>query len=430
VVKVSKNLFNGQFNTGWGISSGTGEIQSFEDRKSFYIKVDPTKTYTISRSAVGSSTYFYYGTYAQQPYSNSQQCVSFGNIGINALTGTITIPTGANYLAFFFGMGESPNTQVELGSTATPYHPYGPIYVDGTTETVKVTGKNLFDSTPYKTGYYIDANGQEQAAVQLQDEYIIRQAIVQPSTTYTISFVGTIANYTQRFHAYDKNGDWILQIMSRAASPGETVTYTFTTPANCKYIRQGGRSQSNYQIELGSTATTYESYFNGGTATAEMLLKVGNYQDVQSVIDGNVTRNVAIKVLDGTENWQNLSSYINISKADLGSDSTVMPSNSTNIICSHFETKTGTFTDGIGIGGSYVNFKYDSLFTTLTQWKQWLASQYNAGTPVIVVYPLATATTETVTAQPLSIQAGTNIVEITQASIDNLPLEVSYKSTI
>ena len=56
VLKVSPNLFDGQFDTGWGISSGT--ITSAADRKSFYIKVDPSKTYTLSRSAVGSSTYF------------------------------------------------------------------------------------------------------------------------------------------------------------------------------------------------------------------------------------------------------------------------------------------------------------------------------------------------------------------------------------
>ena len=34
------------------------------------------------------------------------------------------------------------------------------------------------------------------------------------------------------------------------------------------------------------------------------LLKVGNYQDVQNVINGHVTRNVGIKVLDGTEDWE------------------------------------------------------------------------------------------------------------------------------
>ena len=63
-------------------------------------------------------------------------------------------------------------------------------------------------------------------------------------------------------------------------------------------------------------------------------------------------------------------------------------------------------------------------------WKAFLTNQYNAGTPVIVIYQLAEPTTETVTGQHLTTQAGTNIVEITQASMDNLPLEVSYKGTV
>ena len=60
----------------------------------------------------------------------------------------------------------------------------------------------------------------------------------------------------------------------------------------------------------------------------------------------------------------------------------------------------------------------------------WLADQYNSDNPVIVIYPLATATTESVTGQSLSTQQGTNIVEITQASMSNLPLEVSYKAGV
>ena len=66
---------------------------------------------------------------------------------------------------------------------------------------------------------------------------------------------------------------------------------------------------------------------------------------------------------------------------------------------------------------------------SVTDFKQWLSDQYNAGTPVIIVYPLATATTETVTGQTLNVQAGTNYATITQASLDNLELEVKYKKT-
>lgn len=160
---------------------------------------------------------------------------------------------------------------------------------------------------------------------------------------------------------------------------------------------------------------------------AEMLLKVGNYEDVQEILSGTITRNVGVKVFNGSEQWTRLSGYLCISKENLGSDSTVMPYHSANIICSHFENKTDTYTDGMSIGNSYVNFKYDSSITTLSDWKQWLAAQYNAGTPVIIVYPLATPTTESVAGQTLQVKAGDNTLEITQASLSGLKLEAGYQ---
>ena len=63
----------------------------------------------------------------------------------------------------------------------------------------------------------------------------------------------------------------------------------------------------------------------------------------------------------------------------------------------------------------------------MEDWKQYLADQYAAGTPVIVVYPLAEETTENVTPQTLAIQSGNNTFEITQASLSNLELDVKYR---
>ena len=81
--------------------------------------------------------------------------------------------------------------------------------------------------------------------------------------------------------------------------------------------------------------------------------------------------------------------------------------------------------DGIDTAGIGV-----ATASTPEELKAWLASEYANGTPVILVYPLATPTTETVTAQPMNIQAGTNIVQITQASMDDLELEVKYKAGV
>ncbi|MBQ2174781.1 MAG: hypothetical protein II453_06930, partial [Alphaproteobacteria bacterium] len=77
-------------------------------------------------------------------------------------------------------------------------------------------------------------------------------------------------------------------------------------------------------------------------------------------------------------------------------------------------------------GTAGVNFVKDD-FSTVTEWTNWVKAQYNAGTPVIIVYPLATPTTDSVTGQTLQVQAGNNTLEITQASLNNLTLEAKYK---
>ena len=85
-----------------------------------------------------------------------------------------------------------------------------------------------------------------------------------------------------------------------------------------------------------------------------------------------------------------------------------------------------SFTTGTSVENRTFRVRYLSNTKTLAEFKQFLAEQYAQGTPVICVY-YKTSTTETVTPQTLQVQAGTNVLQITQASIDNLPLEATYK---
>jgi hypothetical protein len=64
--------------------------------------------------------------------------------------------------------------------------------------------------------------------------------------------------------------------------------------------------------------------------------------------------------------------------------------------------------------------------TDVTDFKNFLATQYAAGTPVIVVYTLATPTTESVTGQTLQVEDGDNVLAITQAGMSGLELEAEY----
>jgi hypothetical protein len=246
---------------------------------------------------------------------------------------------------------------------------------------------------------------------------------------------------SRRLHAYDSNGNWISQISFATISAGNTYKITGTTPNNCVYVRISiPMLDTNVQLEQGSTATTYAPYFNGGTATAKMLLKVGDYQDVQEILAGDVTRKVGVKVLDGTETYQLYGSGAELRASTTIAGKHAAQTGVSSLMCSHFAAVADTTAGGV-IGGqincdstpSYpttIRIGINGLATTGNEFKAWLADQYNAGTPVTIVYPLATETTESVTGQTLQVQAGDNTLEITQASLNNLELEAEYQAAV
>lgn len=184
----------------------------------------------------------------------------------------------------------------------------------------------------------------------------------------------------------------------------------------------------------------------GNTATAEILLNANIYTDEQEIISGAVTRNVGIKVLDGTEEWTYSSGWSDTTHKCfyVTLDSIKQQTNSSNeCLCSHFEwySRDDLYADKTIIGGcvsGYISTNPESgkaltirvsssIAESATDFTQWLADQYAAGTPVIVIYPLATATTESVTGQTLQVQDGDNTLEITQASLSGLELEAQYQ---
>ena len=63
--------------------------------------------------------------------------------------------------------------------------------------------------------------------------------------------------------------------------------------------------------------------------------------------------------------------------------------------------------------------------STVDDWKAFIAAQYAAGTPVIVVYPLATEQTEQGTPHALNTTEGDNVVSVT-SNVDPVQLECEY----
>ena len=286
---------------------------------------------------------------------------------------------------------------------------------------------------------------------------------VAPNTTYTVTRVTNLGSVSDMircaaFTTLPSNGSTGV-VLYNLSSNTQQANATFTTLSDTQYVAINVRNTSAvgddwtqfvdaFQLEQGSTATQYRPYgqiYTDGTvetikdslnntATVEMLLKVGDYQDVQEILSGAVTRKIGVKVLDGTEDWvKGQSFYCNTLTGVLQADH--------SCYCTHYQgvmnnsdvvTDSNTCRVGYHIGS---DIAWDrlyicadrSLYATAQDFANYLAQQYAAGTPVIVIYPLATPTTESVAGQTLQVKTGDNVLEITQASLTGLELEAEYQ---
>lgn len=447
VLKVSPNLFdknasyalyNGYINNK-SVGENTTLMAYSGGDKTIIIKVAPNTTYTVTRVTNLGSVY------------DRIRCAAFTTLPSNASTGvilcnymnttqvnaTFTTLSDTQYVAINVrnsgAVGDDWTQfvdafQLEKGSTATQYRPYGQIYTDGTVETIESHGKNLCDNNAFQSGYINPKDGTINTNPQwLHTDYLY----IGDAETYTYSLYTSVSGNAGRECAfYDKDKKFISGDATFITTHhvGE-ASKTFTVPEGAKYIRisvanlSESQKDTNVQLEKGSTATEYEPYFYGGTATAEMLLKVGDYQDEQEILSGDVTRKIGVKVLDGTEDWvKGQSFYCNTLTGVLQADH--------SCYCTHYQgvmnnstvvTDSNTCRVGYHIGSDadwnrlYI-YADRSLYATAQDFANYLAQQYAAGTPVIVIYPLNASTTETVSPQKLF----KNPVTVTEASIDNL----------
>ena len=384
--------------------------------------------------------------------------------GLNT-SGTITTTNTGIYLYSF----KVWNAQGELVADYVPAIQRGTVPVVGFYDTVSKTFKTATAGTFAAGGEAVPApsapmdivsnNGVLKVSPNLFNKATVsKYTLLSTSTGDTISqsnewswcsdFIPVEPNTTYYFKS---GANWNVRIFEYESDKSYTNTnYTvlnssFTTGGTTAYIRfhigaaTGGQEMYDGEtmISLGSSVLPYMLYGQiytdgtietiedtiGNTATAEMLLKVGDYQDVQSIIDGVVTRNVGVKALDGTESWQLNNNRFRCSGLVPVADSNVM-------VCSHFAFTGNLTTDNTiyrAPDSNWLQIRYDTANNDVTTFTNFLAAQYAAGTPVIIVYALATEATESVTGQTLQVQDGDNTLEITQASMTGLELEAKYE---
>ena len=386
-VARGRNLLDeSKITTGKGLTD-SGEIgDSASSKVSDEIPVTVGEEYTLSLVA-GNTGYKRVVAYSSSG-AFVKLCAKVTNITAgNTYTATFTVPSGAAYV---IAGCNSPDTHIQLerGSVATPYVPYG--YVG-----MEAQSKNLVE-----TVFTGNVNG---SGVVTNDAQFGNLAIarVKAGEEYTF-WKGQGATPYAFFTSYPRVGA-ISYDASRVVVT-TTEPFTFTAPIN-GYVAIRHNANINPQLEKGSTATEYEPYYH---STTPILLPSRGW--VAGLPDGTCDtltldgagkvmweRGTGEVVLDGSESWST-SSAANVYYKSIDANGKKTGVND-EVICNRFiNNRSGrasaSFVSGnVHVqngtsGGKFAYFKHGAS-ASVADWKTWLSTH-----PVTVLYPLATPVTE------------------------------------
>ena len=309
------------------------------------------------------------------------------------------------------------------------------------------TGKGMFINT---SGVLSKANDRGSGVfipVTVGKKYTV---LINKQTTA----LGSIIRYGQ-----SNNGDLpntseqLLDWYRGSMSDGMMISFTakrpyFVMQLAANFVEAGGIDEAIEVIEAAgdneTIAITDENNTTVCTATANNLFKLNTYQDVQEIITGATTHKCGIKIFDGTEDF--LDTGVNGCYSWVSDFiKTVSDDSNRLLLCTHFwgvnsNTLPETYTDRQG--GVFkatptndptasISFGVMATYATVAAFQSFLASQYAAGTPVVVVYPLATEYEEPAPiAQSMTVVDGDNTLSLTQQGMSPLTLEATYTAGV
>ena len=270
------NMANIQIGKAWNTTTNN-------DHAIVYMDCEPDTNYAISindrsafsaivwceKASADATTNTYLTTFSSNATSFKTKstsnviCIQFSKTGISAND--------------FNGI----EVQIEKGTVNTSYEPYSNICpISGHTEVnVTRTGKNLLNPSTLLTGYYADKDANDtsgSATTYRTAELALTQG------TYTISF-STAVNIVR----YREKG---ITSSNNVATGVKAYTFTISTDATValgfRIPNESWDDSTTIQIELGSTATSYEPY-TGTTYTSSLGTTV--YGGTLDIVSGVLT---------------------------------------------------------------------------------------------------------------------------------------------
>ena len=471
----------------WGCGDRTSNLLNFEDLiaapsglmpdrqftfphlLTLYLK--PNTTYTCASSGTGSAT-----SISADLSRSLYFCSTDGKYSVNA-NNPVTYTTDNTGRVFIGFIDSRTNAQQYLnktayvwlneGSTPLPYEPYGykiPIVT---------RGKNLLEPIGFSatgmTGINDYRNKTNTYGTSLSTVYggsvLVTQANQSGNTTsYTNGFFYIVVdfskfttgkNYTLSFdyEIKEKHSElvnsiaYIGKVTNFVTIDGDwgkdgrkSVTFTVKEGFNPYIeIRLCGNSifVSNIQIEEGTTATPYEPYHEPITTPIYLdspLYKIGDYADRLSKTEE--VRVVKELVLTGKESWYYMPNYDVENTVRIHSLEILLDRKATMLdLCSHFERMDYSSLNvankpafSIANGTQLVFRVSKAEGSMVTYFKDYLAAQYAAGTPVKVYYVVQTPETKTVEPVEIPTINGTTVIDVDTA-VKPTEMYTKYKSS-
>lgn len=278
----TKNLFDGDLSMGvYNTTVGDTATKRFSSNRicsSSFTLISPNKTYIITGYKEGKTKWSW------------RLVLTDENNVITRLVNTNTFTANENETRLYFYVAddetsiEGYNLQIEQGSTATSYEPYGykvPVVVDG---------KNLFDKDNIIEGYRLrNAINYEYDKgndfVPEEGYYVSSLVEVKVGKTYIKN--SPKADAFHRYHTYNADKVCVRYI----------ETNTITINDGEKYIALCGKIEEldTTQLEEGETTTPYQPYIKPTTTNIyldEPLRKLGEYADYIDYENQKVVRNI------------------------------------------------------------------------------------------------------------------------------------------
>lgn len=426
VVNVEPNQDLHGYDNPWPAGGGKNLCDMYGKSGSSFVSKNlslKAGTYTTSASGISGN----YATYVREAATEGDPSGTIIDQKVNSGNFTFTLAADTNLMIQWYAPNDSSadltghTFQCEAGSSATTYAPYENLcpITGWTGATVTRCGGNLIDDN-------IKYQYSTTVVVVGANDYGFNIFMKAGQYTLSASFLNGV-----HYGAFvrEQNDTANRRIWN---SDSTTTAGTFTLSNDGLYrfwfYNIDGATASNIEwckLEPGSTATAYEPY--AGT-TKSISFPSTIYGGTDEVVSGSGAADYEYMVLTGEENWQKTNAgayYIALSGYD--------ESDAVTCECSHFKPQANVraaaevndvsccFLRGDNNKRFYIRF--DNKATT-PDFVAYLQGQYANGTPVQVVYKIASPSVfSTTPVTDLVTQYGQNNI-----FADCGPVDVEYRA--